>query len=107
MSEHAVARAGDPETSWEAAQSQTSEKIRVSQQAVLRVLGDVGPCTDRYLVSAYQSAMDAGYELPQSESGIRTRRKELARYGLVVDTGRRFLLPSGRRAIVWSSKVST
>jgi hypothetical protein len=36
-----------------------------------------------------------------SESGIRSRRAELVDRGLVVDTGRRIRLESGRYAIVW------
>jgi hypothetical protein len=40
----------------------------------------------------------------QSESGIRTRRKELVERGLVEDTGRRDILVSGRKSIIWKVK---
>lgn len=37
-----------------------------------------------------------------SESGIRTRRSELVKRGMIVDTGKRVTLDSGRQAKVWA-----
>ena len=51
---HAHARATDPRTSHEAAASITSDKIRASQDAVLRVLRRTGPICDAELVRVYQ-----------------------------------------------------
>lgn len=94
-----IARSSDPETSHEAAESVTH--VRRSQAAVLGVLAFLGPSTDNELISDYEEGI-AKYGLPQqSPSGIRTRRAELVRDGLVKDSGKRTWLPSGRRAIVW------
>jgi hypothetical protein len=97
---HAHARSTDPETSHEAAASIGSDKIRVSQQIVLDLLRVHGPMHDRTLADVY--AMLAHLP-PQSESGLRTRRSELVARGLVVDSGERVVLPSGRKAIIWKA----
>jgi hypothetical protein len=93
-----VARKTDPETSHDAAASITD--LTEKQEAVLAVLAAEGLLTDKDLISQYPK-----YGLArQSESGLRTRRAELVRRQLVRDTGLREILPSGRRAIVWSIK---
>jgi len=97
----AWARRSDPETSWEAARSQSSEKIRISQRDLLSVLLERGPITDTGLVEAYTELARRGEVIEQSPSGIRTRRHELVDRGLVVDTGEKQVLPTGRRAILW------
>lgn len=99
MSEKAHARNTDPYTSHEAAASITSEKIRRSQLEVNRALRRIGPCEDSVLVEEMQGTDRYAW---QSESGIRTRRKELVDKGLVVDTGERVVKPSGRKATVWA-----
>jgi len=71
------------------------------------VMRHVGPCTDEQLVENYMGLLTSPYwrkSLPvQSESGIRTRRRELAdmQPPKVIDTGRKTRLHSGRYAIVW------
>jgi hypothetical protein len=90
------ARRSDPHTSFEAAESLHPAYVRRSQQAVLRFLRDCGPMTDTALVDRYPG------DPHQSASGLRTRRSELTAAGLVIDTGQRVRLRSGRRAIVWS-----
>jgi hypothetical protein len=50
------------------------------------------------LVEAYRNLKMAPRA---SESGIRSRRAELVAQGLVVDTGGRVKLPSGRWATLW------
>ena len=37
----------------------------------------------------------------QSDSGLRTRRNELVRMGLLADTGQTRPIRSGRQAILW------
>jgi len=98
-------RRTDPETSVEAAQS-VQDKIRESQAAVLLVLSTYYPegCTDTELIIMYRMQSNRLAIPRQSESGIRTRRKELVERGLVEDTGKRDILASGRRSIIW--KVS-
>lgn len=93
----AHARKTNPETSHEAAAS--VKGIRASQAAVLSVFRDAGRsmCDDEM-----ERLYLATTGLPQqSESGVRTRRKELVDAGKLRDTGQRTVLPSGRRAILW------
>ena len=95
LREEAVARSTDPGTSWEAARSITPEKLRESQYKVLRVLQIYGPMNDERLTEMVVGLM--------SQSGARTRRSELVSMGLVRDSGRKDVLRSGRRAIVWEA----
>jgi hypothetical protein len=88
------ARKTDPQTSHEAAESVNN--VTLTQEYVLKALRRAR--TDVQLIEAYRSMRKAP---PASESGIRSRRAELVRKGLVVDTGSRQVLPSGRKAIVW------
>ena len=75
--------------------------IRLSQAAVLRVLQQLGESTDEELVFAYP-AYQRTWGLPtQSSSGIRTRRAELVRAGLVEHTGGRRPISTGRLARIW------
>lgn len=97
----AHARAGDPQTSHDAARSLKAANLRASQEAVLRVLKRLGTGTDVDLVALYEQTAESGFEPAQSPSGIRSRRHELVEAGRVVDTGERTKLASGRKAIVW------
>jgi hypothetical protein len=91
----ALARPTDPETSHEAAAS--LDDVRESQRRVHDLLRVFGPTTDERLVIV---AIASGWHV--SPSGLRTRRHELVEAGLVVDTGQRATLASGRRAVVWA-----
>ncbi len=91
----ARARNTDPVTSHEAAES--VDDVTVTQEFILRVL-QKKPRTDSELIEAYRNYKTAPRA---SESGIRSRRAELVAKGLVADTDRRDVLPSGRRSIVW------
>jgi len=99
------ARNTDPETSHEAAASISEDKLRASQLAVLQLFkNDRSGFTDYELVRIY---FDTARQWPssfphQSESGIRTRRKELVDMGKIVDSGERAKLPSGRKAVIWT-----
>lgn len=90
----ARARKTDPITSQMAAES--VRNVTKTQQFVLRVLSR--PRTDVELVEAYNNMKTAPRA---SESGIRSRRAELVRRNMIVDTGKRVRLDSGRYAIVW------
>lgn len=98
----AYARRTDPETSHEAARSIRSDKLRRSQEAVLDVLRSLHRATDVELIQSY-NLRGYAFSVPQSDSGIRTRRSELVTAGKVIDSGERVKLPSGRRAIVWKA----
>lgn len=92
-----AARHTDPHTSHDAAAS--VKDITATQAAILKLLAI--PHTDADLVWYYQQGWN---DTPRaSESGIRSRRADLVKLGLVVDTGRRKKLPSGRYAIVWKA----
>ena len=51
---------------------------------------------DPALIRAFQSSGKRA-----SDSGIRSRRSELTAQGLIVDTGDRIKMESGRMSIVW------
>jgi hypothetical protein len=92
------ARRTDPQTSHDAAKS--VDRVTNTQLYILQALRR--PRTDVQLIEAYRAIGKA----PQaSESGIRTRRSELVRKGLVVDAGIKQALPSGRMAIVWARRA--
>lgn len=95
----AHARRTDPQTSKAAAES--VDDIGGKQRAVLSVLEMHFPISDDELVRRYVSLAKAGRFPEQSESGIRSRRNELALAGHVVDTGEKARLESGRYAILW------
>lgn len=102
MEFEAHARNTDPSTSHAAAASVTG--IRDSQIAVLACLQTFGShhgLTDEALAMVYSVGVDQHEWPEQSDSGLRTRRKELVTRGLVRDSGRRERLLSGRSAIVW------
>ena len=90
----ANARTTDPVTSHLAAES--VREVTATQEYVLKALRRAR--TDVELVEAYRNLKTSPRA---SESGIRSRRAELVRRGLVIDTGRRVRLVSGRYAIVW------
>ncbi|MBA7551343.1 hypothetical protein ES705_43883 [subsurface metagenome] len=92
----AVARRGDPETSWQAAESVAG--IRESQARVYVLLHRFGPCSDERLIRFAESR-----GVMMSRSGIRTRRSELVDLGLVEDSDYKIKLKSGRKAIVWKA----
>lgn len=94
----AHARNTDPETSREAAGS--VEGLREKQKAVLRILKGYRELCDERLLLAYRMS---GFQesCPQSDSGLRTRRAELVRKGLIMDSGLRVKTLSGRNSIVW------
>lgn len=92
----ARARRTDPETSHDAAASVT--ELRKRQTAVYAALLVLGPSTDERLVESYATLVP---RLPQSPSGIRTRRSELVDRGLVRWTGDKTRIASGRLARIW------
>lgn len=73
--------------------------LTVTQRAILRALEEKGAMTDEEIARAVSPIIlgDA------SPSGLRTRRSELVEQGLIVDSGRRKRLSSGREAVVWVS----
>jgi hypothetical protein len=101
--DEARARRGDPQTSRAAAESLGD--LRPKQLAVLDCLARFGPLTDEELVARYQAERASQWPL-QSESGIRTRRHELALAHHVVVVGTASLR-SGRQGRTWDAVTRT
>jgi len=79
-----VARNTDRETSHAAAKSVTSQTITLTRRAILVALDDGVPATDEQIIDAVAWAFKTSSRPgTPSESGIRTRRKELENLGLV------------------------
>lgn len=97
---NAQARTNDPHTSHEAAQS--VKNITLTQTYILGILGT--PMTDEQLVNTYKDLARIDALMPwASESGIRSRRAELATLGLVEIVGHEYTR-ANRKAHVWQSK---
>jgi hypothetical protein len=93
------ARKTDPGTSHAAARS--VQNISPTKLAIITLLNV--PMTDNELVEAYETMVRTGRAPLASPSGVRSRRAELTKDGLVVDSGYTEKLASGRLAIVWAS----
>lgn len=92
-----VARHSDPSPSHAAAALITG--LSQKQRAVYQFVQRLGPSTDHEWVSAY---IERGVLPKQSVSGLRTRRKELERKGLIVNTGeKRKSMGATVPTIVW------
>lgn len=105
----AKSRAKDPESSRDAAR-QASNKLRESQEAVLRLFRVMGEMSDEQLVTEYTwrtSQYPAMYP-PQTPSGLRTRRHELVLCERISYTGRRDESVADRRVKprIWRLSIS-
>lgn len=69
-------------------------RVTPGQAEVYGVLKDYGPLPDHALVPLAQHVVN----VHQSSSSIRSRRAELAGKGLIRETGKKVVMPSGRRA---------
>ena len=100
----AAARRTDPDTSHAAAAS--VKDLTGKQAAVLRIVRLLternGGATDEQIAAAYSVHIPWDNLPEQSDSGLRTRRCELVRRGLVVDSGERRLNAAGRKCAVWT-----
>lgn len=99
----ARARPSDPWTSHAAARSIEIVQLRASQQAVLECFKANGPMHHQRLIVVYAEYKDWENWPRQSESGLRTRTKELVNAGLLQNTGEVVVLPSNRKSIVWEA----
>jgi hypothetical protein len=91
------ARKTDPQTSHDAAKS--VKDVSKTKQAILRLLRKHQ--SDMQLVANYSKLARQNKAPRASESGIRSRRAELVKLGLVKDTGKRDKSASNRQMIVW------
>jgi len=72
----ATARTSDPASSHEAANSIKQDHMRLIYREIIRIIGTQGGSTDAEIAEKIECGI-------QSDSGIRTRRKELERAGYV------------------------
>ena len=91
------ARRTDPQTSYDAAKS--VKDVSKTKKAILVLLRKHQ--SDMQLVANYSKLVRQNKAPRASESGIRSRRAELVRLGLVKDTGKRDKSASNRQMIVW------
>ena len=96
----ARARTTDPQTSHDAAKR--VKGVSMVQNTILLILWTGGPMTDLQIAEAYYERVADGTAPNQSESGLRTRRKELVDMGKISATGEKRRLDSGRYANVWA-----
>ncbi len=89
-------RWSDPATSRQAAESVSLKKVTEVQRRILGCL--IRPLTDDELVARVQDLSPEQRSSPQS---IRSRRAELVRLGLVVDSGITRPSQYGKAATVW------
>lgn len=94
----AHARTTDPATSHEAAAAVNKDHAKNLRRRVLQVLMAHGPIDDTRLCAFLVTE--------GTPSGVRTRRNELVKAGMVRDTGRRVTLKTNRQAIVWEATQS-
>ena len=90
-----VARSTDPGTSWEAAKSIKDASITLMKTRIIDML--VVPMIDQNLVNSFEARGWSG-----TPSGIRSRRSELERVGLVRCVGKSHTL-SGRKCRVFQA----
>lgn len=95
---HAPVRHTDPATSVEAAERLTPDKLTKNQRAVLECFMRHGDMADSQLIERYNHAVPLRWK-PQSDSGLRTRRKELTDGGLLEEKGRVKIKPHGAQTI--------
>lgn len=95
----AVARRSDPRTSWEAAKSIPSKRIRRSQAVILDQYREHGPMSDTDVWGHVRHMTSPSF----SSSGARTRRKELVQMDppKLRDSGRKGLTDMGHSTIIW------
>ncbi len=89
-------RWSDPETSRKAAESITLPRVTDTQRRILAAL--IRPATDEELIARIADLWPEHRVSPQS---IRSRRAELVRRGLVVDSGTTRPTEYGSSATVW------
>ena len=105
LPDRARARSTDPQTSHDAAASQTPLSLTRGQAIVIhlfRVHRNLNELSAEYGmtdVDFVSIAKHHGYVI--SESGLRTRRCELVDKHLLEDSGFTRMLLSGRKAIIW------
>lgn len=94
-------RADDPDTSYEAAMKAALGASKV-RPVVLEIVRENGPLTHDQLIGEYHKRLIITPDTPRaSESGIRTRLRELVKAGLIVEDTMEGQSLFGNRAKRW------
>lgn len=103
MATHPGVRTTDPETSYQAALKAGLGASRI-RPVVLEILRERGAMTHDEIISAYHMRMVAEPDTPRSsESGLRTRVKELVAAGLVRRSAEKSTSSFGNPAMAWEA----
>lgn len=94
---HLVQKHGQS-TSWDAALSQTPEKRQKLYKAIRILLISLGPMTDDEILNELKKR-----KFPHSDSGVRTRRRELTDAGWIKPCGEKRSSNLGNPSIVWDA----
>lgn len=95
----AYARSTDPQTSHQAAESVLDVDVTETQRVILKLL-KTRSMNDEQLFQIFFQGAEHGYWNHASMSGVRSRRSELTKRGLVKDCGRS-KTKFGRASIIW------
>lgn len=94
-------RSGDPDTSREAGQK-ALDRAPIIRDVVLELMRDRGPMTHDELIGEYRRRLVLNPLTPQaSDSGIRTRCRELRESGLITEHTQEGKSLYGNRAKIW------
>lgn len=96
----AHARHSDPITSEMAA---ATVNIGLGQMVVLSILTKIREGTDEAIWEAISIQFPDETKRPISQSGARTRRKELTDAGYIKNSGRLGVTKAGRKTIIWEA----
>jgi hypothetical protein len=95
------ARPTDPETS-KAAAHRVEDATVVQQRVVTLYRQHPEGLTDEELIALYARTFDTDSRSIESKASPRKRRSDLTRAGILIDSGARRQLTSGRRGVVWT-----
>lgn len=100
-------RAGDPDTSFVAAENAAMNAGRI-RPVVLEIMRERGPLTHDELIGEYHNRLILDESTPRaSDSGIRTRLRELRYQGLVVESDEKGASVYGNPAKRWVAVEAT
>ncbi|GAA1768449.1 hypothetical protein [Agromyces humatus] len=98
-----IARPRDPETSWEAADAQTTTRRQLVQAAIVTLINNHGPLSDERLVDLYEAHRFMHPSVPEATpQSIRTRRNELVVEGKVRAASQRGRTRTGSSCQLWT-----
>jgi hypothetical protein len=95
------ARTTDPETS-RAAADRVADATVVQQRVVAIYRQHPEGLTDEELIALYARTFATDSRSIESKASPRKRRSDLTRAGILIDSGERRQLTSGRRGVVWT-----